>query len=132
MKALNRFGVFINATLIAILFVGIALRTNFQNISSVSDWGILIGLVVWAAVPYAAMVIAHLRSQRLNSAALVVGTMLIAIFGIHFLVDAFWTNFSSNTAGLPLVFMPLYQIPVCFVTVIAAKFWRDREQAKGK
>jgi hypothetical protein len=126
----RRFGFGLNIALVLMLLISVLARTAFGSLHSVPEVVFLLVLVGWASLPYAIMIAAHARLRRFHPAILLFGSVLIAVFGSYFLLDAFWLNFAPTTSGLPLAFMPLYQLPVCVVALLVARFW-DRSRTKS-
>ncbi len=127
-SSLQRFGLGLNIGLVVVLLVSVLVRTAFRSLDSLLDVGSLLALVGWATLPYAIMIAAHVRLRQSHPAVLLLGSVVIAVFGAYYLLDAFWLNFAPTTSALPLAFMPLYQLPVCVVALLLARSW-DRSRA---
>ena len=123
--------VFLSNALVCFLAVS-ATTALLCRISSGVSLGV-VPFLIWAIFPYVlvAGVAWQFRKATSSSIIMLVGTILLSVFGVYVLLDVFvFSQHHRSTEGLIVIFIPFYQIIGILLLSGGAYLLRRREGGK--
>lgn len=77
--------------------------------------------LAWSLLPYLLQTWVHKHASASPAVTMlaVLCSLVVSLLGLYFIADAWIINFSPQSSGLTLFFVPLYQLPMCLPSFVA-------------